>query len=204
MLAWRAKNGLTQPEAGKRLGVGKSWISQVENGRPPGELLLRKFEAEESGEPMRTLDHSMNLGVYQAKRVPNAAPAGRLVKVASWAQAGAAVAYEEVAAEWQLEVATDCRDADAVGVHLRGDSMLPIYQEGDVVIIMPSREPRPGCLVVAKFCDDGGICFKVYNEPTPGVIRLTSYNEVFQPVERKRDDFEWIYPVFETKRNVWR
>ena len=38
----------------------------------------------------------------------------------------------------------------AFGLEIEGDSMMPDYQPGDVVIIEPEWEPRPGDCVAAK------------------------------------------------------
>jgi SOS-response transcriptional repressor LexA len=45
---------------------------------------------------------------------------------------------------------------------IRGESMLPIYREGDQVIIDPTIEPIPGDMVVAKLDNEESITFKKY------------------------------------------
>ena len=116
--------------------------------------------------------------------------------VVSWAHAGEAEEYEELPKDWQREAATNCRDPSAFGLEIIGDSMMPRYSQGDVAIVMPNSEPRGGGLAVAKLRDNG-VCFKVFNEPDGDVFRLSSYNPVYLPIERPRDGFHWIWPVYE-------
>jgi phage repressor protein C with HTH and peptisase S24 domain len=46
LLNWRARCNYTQTQAAALLGVGRSYYSQLENGREAGPLLLAKFERE--------------------------------------------------------------------------------------------------------------------------------------------------------------
>lgn len=41
---WRARNDLKQPEAARLLGIGRTYYSELENGREPGKFLRQKFE----------------------------------------------------------------------------------------------------------------------------------------------------------------
>lgn len=155
-------------------------------------ISLDYFAGREEGTYMREEPD----GVYRVARA-------RLIPVISWAHAGEAEEYEEIPRDWQREIATTCRDVRAFGLELRGDSMLPHYNEGDVAVVMPSERPHGECLVVAKL-KDNGVCFKVFSMPQKGLFRLTSYNPVYTAMDRTEDDFHWIYPVFEVVKNVWR
>lgn len=127
----------------------------------------------------------------------------RLIPVVSWAHAGEAEDYEEIPKEWQREIATTCRDPKAFGLEIRGDSMLPRYNEGDVAIVMPNERAHGECLVVAKL-KDNGVCFKIFSMPSKERFRLTSYNTIYPALDRTEDDFHWIYPVYEVVDKVWR
>ena len=79
------------------------------------------------------------------------------------------------------------------GVRVSGDSMEPVYQDGQIVWVQPCTSLRPG--EVGVFLYDGDGYLKVYGEQTPadpepftdssGVVRpqpvLISYNEQYDP-----------------------
>lgn len=54
----------------------------------------------------------------------------------------------------------------AFAMRVRGDSMQPVFQEGDIIVIDPSLQPRPGDYVVAERIVDGEASgtFKKYKE----------------------------------------
>ncbi|HXP62208.1 MAG TPA: S24 family peptidase [Dongiaceae bacterium] len=130
----------------------------------------------------------------------------RAIPVRSWAQAGAGVDFEELPFDWQKRVATDCPDERAFAVEIQGDSMEPKYLQGDIAVLMPTRQPRNGCLVVARLAGEG-IVFKVFtarDQSSARVCSFTSYNPVFQPIEVSEGNVLWNYPVYQTVRQVWR
>lgn len=128
----------------------------------------------------------------------------REVPIVSWAQAGDLVAYADLDAAWHDFTATTCRDEDCFAVTIAGDSMEPKYSAGDIAILMPNVEPRNGCLVVCKLKNEG-VFFKLFHQSSDNnIFRLSSYNPVYPVMECKKDDFVWIYPVYQVTKNVWR
>ena len=134
-------------------------------------------------------------------------PAGleiRQVPIVSWAQAGDLVAYSDLDAAWHEFTATTCRDENCFAVTVSGDSMEPKYSAGDIAIVMPNVEPRNGCLVVCKLKNEG-VFFKLFHQSSDSKkFRLSSYNPVYPVMECRRDDFVWIYPVYQVTKNVWK
>jgi SOS-response transcriptional repressor LexA len=128
----------------------------------------------------------------------------RQVPIVSWAQAGDLVAYADMDAAWHEYTATTCRDENCFAVTISGDSMEPKYSAGDIAITMPNVEPRNGCLVVCKLKNEG-VFFKLFHQSSDNrKFRLSSYNPVYPVMECRRDDFVWIYPVYQVTKNVWR
>ena len=83
--------------------------------------------------------------------------------------------------------------------------MEPKYLHGDIAVLMPTRPPRNGSLVVARLED--GIVFKVFMLREQSSIRVcsfTSYNPVFQPIEVSESKVIWNFPVYQIVRQVWR
>ncbi len=128
----------------------------------------------------------------------------REVPIVSWAQAGDLVAYTDLDAAWHEFTATTCRDENGFAVIVSGDSMEPKYSAGDIAIVMPNVEPRNGCLVVCKLKNEG-VFFKLFHQSSDSKkFRLSSYNPVYPVMECRRDDFVWIYPVYQVTKNVWK
>jgi SOS-response transcriptional repressor LexA len=144
------------------------------------------------------------LGHEGAPAVRRAGAEIRQVPIVSWAQAGDLVAYTDLDAAWHEYTATTCRDENCFAVTISGDSMEPKYSAGDIAIVMPNVEPRNGCLVVCKLKNEG-VFFKLFHQSSDNRrFRLSSYNPVYPVMECRRDDFVWIYPVYQVTKNVWK
>jgi phage repressor protein C with HTH and peptisase S24 domain len=177
---WRVSRNLTQAEAAKRLDIDRSYLSQVERGRPPGSSLRTRFVLAE-----------------QAAPYANAAPTFGLrnLPVLSWAQAGAATDFEEIPRDWNDTVPSDVSDERAFGVRLRGDSMEPRFSDGDIAILLPSIAPTNSETVVANLKDEGMLCKIMHVQLDKNLITLSSYNPAYPPLQRHRDQFHWIFPI---------
>lgn len=207
--------GLTQAQFADRLLLSRDYISQIENGREPGPRLVQQIEMlEKVGLPS---DDSVGTPyLMNADKADTAdmlmeepqASYGTIrpieVPVVSWARAGAAATYEEIPKDWQKRIHTTCRTPGAFGIEVEGDSMLPEFRHGDVVVVMPEVEPRNHGPVVAKLRDDG-VVLKIYTRSREGdAITLTSTNPAYAPIIYRPEDFHWIYPVHSTTRVHWK
>ncbi len=78
----------------------------------------------------------------------------------------------------------DVRDADAFATRVSGDSMVPKYRDGDIVIFSPAKSPRNGDDCFVRF-EDGQTTFKraFFENDDAGtpVIRLQPRNERYRP-----------------------
>jgi repressor LexA len=77
----------------------------------------------------------------------------------------------------------DLHDPDAFAARVHGDSMVPKYQEGDIVIFSPEQNPRNGDDCFIRF-EDGQTTFKrVFfeaDEAGESVLRLQPRNERYR------------------------
>lgn len=129
----------------------------------------------------------------------------RYVPLISWAQAGTMVSFDDDAYQYEGHLAFNVKDPKAISVQIRGQSMSPKYDEGDVVILYPSYPPVNGDLVVARLSDEAGsdVMFKVFHEDRAEKrVTLTSYNPAFPPLNFNRTDFAWIFPVAQVVTNL--
>ncbi len=106
------------------------------------------------------------------------------------------------AAEWML---TDLDlSANAFALKIKGDSMLPEFREGDVVIIDPAVQPRPGDFVVAKNSENEAT-FKKYrprgvNEHGQQVFELVPLNQDYETLRSDYSPIAIIGTMIEHRR----
>jgi SOS-response transcriptional repressor LexA len=180
---WRASLDLTQVDAAGQLGIDRAYLSQIEGGRRPGSRLRTRFLLLEKAASIKTLPNVG--GAYNLRNLP----------VLSWAQAGQATEFGEIPSDWDELVPSNVTDERAYGVRLRGDSMEPKFSDGDIAILLPSIAPTNGDIVVANLKDEGVVCKLMHVQLDKNLITLSSYNPAYPPMQRHRDQFNWMFPV---------
>jgi repressor LexA len=187
---WRVSQKLTQADAARHLDIDRSYLSQVERGRLPGNSLRTRFRlAEQASPPYGTASSTQGL---------------RLLQVLSWEQAGAATDLAGMPRDWSETVPGDVSDERAFGVRLRGDSMESRFSDGDIAILLPSVAPTNGEVVVANLKEEGLLCKILHVQLDRNLVTLSSYNPAYPPLERHRDQFHWIFPVSSVVRQLRR
>lgn len=76
-------------------------------------------------------------------------------------------------------------------LQVQGDSMLPLYRDGDVLIVEPGATVRKGDRVVVKTAG-GEVMAKVLERQTPKAIVLLSINPAHPDRELPRAEVEWM------------
>jgi Predicted transcriptional regulator len=122
---------------------------------------------------------------------------GNIIPLLGFAQAGAGGFFDDggfpVGQGWDVVEfpASPARRAGVYALEIQGDSMLPLYRDGDVLIVEPGAQVRRGDRVVVK-TREGEVMAKVLARQTPQVIELLSLNP--EHPNRKLDikDVEWI------------
>jgi phage repressor protein C with HTH and peptisase S24 domain len=74
---------------------------------------------------------------------------------------------------------------------VQGDSMLPLYRDGDVLIVQPGATVRKGDRVVVK-TTGGEVMAKVLERQTPQAIALLSLNPAHANRELPMVEIEWV------------
>ncbi len=209
----RERQGLSQVELAVFLGVSSGAVGNWEacaNLPPKNKLskIASKLSVsvdyllgrEESiGEPMVLSELPLP---YGAKRVALEREKIKLIPVVSWARAGVATDYAELAGQIDEWVESKCSDPDAFALIIEGDSMEPEFRAGDRVVFAPNSEPRNGDYVVARQAEDGGVLFKKFRRTGPEgkIIRLESINPNYKTLEFAVESFRFIYPAVDLKR----
>ncbi|MDK1493319.1 helix-turn-helix transcriptional regulator [Sinorhizobium sp. 7-81] len=83
------------------------------------------------------------------------------------------------------------RRSGIYALEIQGDSMLPLYRDGDVLIVDPAAQVRRGDRVVVKTCE-GEVMAKVLSRQTPRGIELLSLNPDHPNRNFEMSDVEWI------------
>lgn len=211
LLSLRKSLRITQVEMGKRLGISSNYISVLERGeeKKPSpsleamvDLMIRARDAgmfaDDTLPPPSGDEPSVvreDEPVYGKKRF-------RQVGTVSWAHAGDAESYEELPLEWQEMFSTDCRDESAFALKLQGPSMEPQFEDGDVIIVMPTTNFYSGGFAVCKFVNDGIVFRQI--ETAGERVRLIPLNPRFDVTEHDRSMFQWIYPVYGRWTQLWK
>jgi phage repressor protein C with HTH and peptisase S24 domain len=76
-------------------------------------------------------------------------------------------------------------------LEVTGDSMLPLYREGDRVIVSPGESVRPGDRVVVR-TRDGEVMIKVLRRLTARTLELHSVNPDYPPRTLPLTSVEWL------------
>lgn len=170
--ASRKSAGKSQQAVADAFGVSLQAVSGWERGvaRPEQDKLVKLAELYGM-----SLDDLMDIGNGKSRRPSPAIPVISMVQAGGWTENLAAGSPERT-------VSSDKPVSKrAFALEITGTSMLPRFQEGDVVIIDPAIEPVPGDFVVAKLDGEDGTTFKQYRirSHSPKVIELHALNELF-------------------------
>ena len=82
-------------------------------------------------------------------------------------------------------------DPTAYCLEITGNSMLPVYREGDVIIVSPKATMRNGDRVVVK-TTDGKVMAKVIQRKTAKAVELASFNATHKTTKLAMKDVDWM------------
>jgi SOS-response transcriptional repressor LexA len=199
---------LTQAELASILGIHRTYLVLIEKGKkipsPRLERSILDFMQKAEGQTISAPALWDQARRANASTIISEAPSRR-APVVSWAAAGEARAYEDLANQIEERVETDCKDPNAFAIIIEGDSMETKFYAGDRVVFAPNSIPRNGDPVVAKLTD-GRVFFKYFytTGPEGARVKLVSENQNYAPMEFDRSEFAFIYPGWEVKRRLRR
>ena len=113
----------------------------------------------------------------------NGAARLRIVPLIGLAQAGAAGFFDDggfpVGTGWEDIAFPEIGDAHCYALEITGDSMLPVYRDGDRIMVSPLASVRRGDRVVVK-TRAGEVMAKQMSRMTAQRIELKSFNPAFE------------------------
>ena len=119
----------------------------------------------------------------------------RPMPLIGFAQAGAGGFFDDggfPAGQGWDEVAFPALDDEATyALEVTGDSMLPLYRDGDIVIVSPTEQVRRGDRIVAR-TKDGEVMAKILKRKTATQLELASLNPDHPDRVVAASDLEWV------------
>ena len=96
----------------------------------------------------------------------------------------------------------DVTDADAFAARVVGDSMMPEYREGDVVVFSPMRDVRDGSDCFVRLERDAETTFKRVYFEDGGRLRLQPLNAKYPARTLEREEVAGMYVAVSVIRKV--
>jgi len=194
--ALAARYSLSASGLAKRAGLDSTAFNKSKrlssDGRPrwpSTESLAKIIEATNS-----SLDEFLELIEGKALRWKGA-PQSSTVPLIGFAQAGSGGFFDDAGFPagqgWDL-VELPARAAEgSYALQVQGDSMLPLYRDGDVLIVQPGALVRRGDRVVVKTAE-GEVMAKLLERQTAKSIELVSLNPAHPNRQISLDAIEWV------------
>ena len=92
---------------------------------------------------------------------------------------------------WEEIEVPGVTDNTAYALEITGDSMLPVYREGDSIIVSPGATVRKGDRVVVK-TTDGQVMAKIMQRQTAKNVELASFNVAHDTKTLDMKDVDWM------------
>lgn len=144
-----------------------------------------------------TMDQFTSLLHPDGATAPSEPVAAAAIPLIGFAQAGAGGYFDDggfpAGQGWDvIDFPTDAeKRSGTYALGVQGDSMLPLYRDGDILIVDPGAPIRRGDRVVVK-TQEGEVMAKVLTRQTPRVIELLSLNPEHPNRSFETSQIEWI------------
>ncbi len=192
------RNALSVSGLAKRAGLDSTAFNKSKrrsaDGRPrwpSTESLSKIIEATSS-----SLDEFLTLVEGERNRLDRQLPRQKSsVPLIGFAQAGAGGFFDDAGFPsgqgWDLiELPVDAGEA-AYALQVQGDSMLPLYRDGDLLIVEPGASLRKGDRVVVKTVT-GEVMAKILVRRSSREMELLSVNPAHPLRQVAMKDVEWV------------
>lgn len=114
--------------------------------------------------------------------------------VISWAKGGEKGYYFDQGSDVP-KIYVPCKDPNCYVLQLEGDSMHPIYLEGDLLVVAPNTPPTHNDVVILKTTEEEVMC-KIMKHPRKAeLFEFHSYNPHYPPMFLRPDQIYKVSPV---------
>lgn len=140
-------------------------------------------------------DHHHGNAVHDILPDGNFPPQIGTIPLLGLAQAGSGGFFDDggfpAGQGWDLVDLPTSAKPGVYALEIQGDSMKPLYRDGDILIVEPGAPVRRGDRVVVKTCD-GEVMAKVLGRQTARTVDLISINPDHPNRVLDMQDVEWI------------
>jgi len=185
-----ARAGLSASALAKRAGLDPTTFNRSKRITPDGRPRWPSTEsvAKALAATGTTVETFVNL-------ITDSATAAQAVPLLGFAEAGAGGFFDDggfpVGKGWDEIAFPAVNDEHAYALEISGDSMMPAYRDGDVIIVSPAAPIRRGDRVVAK-TKNGEVMVKELKRRTSKSIELKSINSEHPDRTIPVGDLVWI------------
>lgn len=127
----------------------------------------------------------------------------RAVPLIGLAQAGGQGFFDDAGfpagSGWEHIKLPTIDEDNAYALQVSGESMLPLYREGDILVVSPTQAPRKGDRVVVR-TTGGEVMAKILAKKTGKKIELHSLNPAYPPRTLEGDEIEWMHRIVWVKQ----
>ena len=146
-----------------------------------------------------SLEELVSLILPKSKMAANVA---RPIPLLGLAQAGAHGYFDDsgfpAGSGWDHVKLPTIEDDSAFALQVTGESMLPLYREGDIIVLSPNAPVRKGDRVVVK-TTNGEVMAKVLNKKGKKV-ELHSINPAYPPRTIEAHEIDWMTRIIWAKQ----
>lgn len=190
--ALAARYGMTASGLARRAGLDPTTFNKSKrasrDGRyrwPNTESLAKILEATGA-----SLDEFLSLTGQAGARA-----GGRAIPLIGLVEAGTGGFFDDsgfpAGSGWDEALFPDMRDENAYALEISGDSMLPLYRDGDTIVVSPASSVRRGDRVVVRTAD-GEVMAKILHRRKARTIDLVSLNPDHPDRTLPLDEVQWI------------
>jgi len=179
--ALAARHGMSPSGLARLAGLDPTTFNKSKRGAANGKLRWPSTESlakvlAATGASLDDFVTLVNEGGHAAIRV-------RMVPLIGMAQAGSAGFFDDAGfpagSGWEDIAFPEIADAHCYALEITGDSMLPVYRDGDRIMVSPQGSLRRGDRVVVK-THGGEVMAKQLGRLTAQRIELKSFNPAFE------------------------
>ncbi len=189
--ALAARYGLTASALARKAGLDATTFNKSKRQTSDGRLRWPSTES-----VAKVLDATgASLNEFMALLSARTGEMRSTVPLIGLAQAGTGGFFDDAGfptgAGWEEIAFPNVPDENTYALEISGDSMEPLYRDGDTVIVSPGAQIRRGDRVVVK-TQDGQILAKELKRQTAKTIELQSLNPEHEDLTFDMKDIDWV------------
>ena len=191
--ALAARHGMSPSGLAKIAGLDPTTFNKSKRGTASGKL--RWPSTESIAKVLAATGASLEDFVALVSETSGRAGRLRMVPLIGMAQAGTHGYFDDAGfpagSGWEDIAFPDIADEHCYALEITGDSMLPLYRDGDRIVVSRNEQVRRGDRVVVK-TKDGEVMAKILARQTANLVELHSLNPAHPPRQIDMKDVDWI------------